>query len=422
MPAFAYKARTATGALDTGTLQAENLDAATALLRTAGKFVIELRPQGKGGKPGKAARPAVKTSAGAPARVGPANGKRKKIKRAEVITFAHQLAVMIDTGVPLANALDCIAEQTDNLNMADVISAVTDTVQSGNELSVALEEHPKVFPAIMVSLVKASEASGTLGTMLDRVSQYLGKEQATAKKIKSALTYPAVMLGLVIVITLGLMIFVLPRFETIYAGKGAALPSPTRLLLGISAQVTGYWYAYAGGALALTVGTAYFLRTPTGQQAFDQLKLSVPVIGPLYERLYLTRASRTLGTMIDAGVPILDMVAIVRDVTRNAQYDALWEDVDTKLRAGDPLSDGLKDSPLIPGSVSQMIVSGEKSGRLGAVMSKVADYTETEFDDRVKAATQLIEPAMIVTMGAIIGFVAIALLLPIFSVGSAVSG
>ncbi|MEM1211489.1 MAG: type II secretion system F family protein [Planctomycetota bacterium] len=422
MPAFAYKARTASGSLDSGVLQADNLDAATAMLRTAGKFVIELSPQGKNGKAGRPAKPAAKLSAGAPAKARSTTGKRKKIKRAEVITFAHQLAVMIDTGVPLGDALDCIGEQTDNLNMADVIAAVTQTVQSGNELSVALEEHPKVFPPIMASLVKASEASGTLGTMLDRVSQYLGKEQATAKKIKSALTYPAVMLGLVVVITLGLMIFVLPRFETIYAGKGAALPAPTRMLLATSGQITGFWYAYAGGAAALIVGLAVFLRTPTGRNTLDQAKLSTPVVGPLFERLYLTRACRTLGTMIDAGVPILDMVAIVRDVTNNVQYDALWDEVDQQLRAGDPLSAGLKDSPLIPGSVSQMIVSGEKSGRLGSVMSKVADYTEAEFDDRVKAATQLIEPAMIVTMGAIIGFVAIALLLPIFSVGSAVSG
>ncbi len=428
MSCFTYRARDAAGNLDTGVLDAATMEAASQRLRGQGKTIVSLSPAKAGQARNTAKAPTKGASAKAPSGSSTSLVNKQitfgkpKIKKATVIAFSHQLAVMIDTGVPISEALNCVAETTDEPAFKAVLEDVAAHVQSGGELSAAMQAHPKVFPIIMTSLITAAEASGTLGPMLERISDYLTKEQATAKKIKSALTYPAVMLGLVVFITLGLLIFVLPRFQKIYGDRGAALPVPTRMLLTASELLLTQWIPIVIAVVALLIGLKVGLKSAAGIKIMDWAKLNLPLFGSLFSKLYITRATRTLGTMTAAGVPILDMVEIVRAVTVNKYYDMLWDDVAARLRKGEQLSAAIYDSPLIPRSVSQMIVSGEKSGRISQVMGKVADFTESEFDDQVKATTQYIEPAMTVAMGAIIGFVAIALLLPIFSMGKVMSG
>lgn len=408
MPQFLYKARDAQGQLATGVIQADGLDQAGAILRGEGKFIVALdRAKMNTGDT------AHKTDHAAP---------RGKVKRTDVITFAHQMAVMVDTGVPISEALSCIAEQTQNEAFAAVLEDISAKVAAGGELSAALESYPKVFPPVMTSLVRASEVSGTMGPMLERISRYLQKEMQTSKKIKGALTYPAVMLSMVVMVTIFLMVWVLPRFAGVYQSKGAALPLPTRILMAISDTLIGHWWAWLGGAALLLSIVMLGVRTASGRRLMDTIKLHAPVLGPLFSKLYLTRGCRTMGTMIAAGVPILDMIDIVRRVTVNTHYEAMWDDVDSKLREGSQLSDAIFASPLIPRGVAQMIFAGEKAGRLGNVMERIAEYTEEDFDEAVKKTTQFIEPAMVCIMGLIIGFVAIALLLPIFSVGKVVSG
>jgi type IV pilus assembly protein PilC len=228
---------------------------------------------------------------------------------------------------------------------------------------------------------------------------------------------------MVLGVTAFLLVFVLPRFTSIYASRGATLPAPTQWLMTASDAVTGYPYHWLGGAAVALATLVFVARTRTGRSMIDRLKLNAPVLGPLFRKLYITRGCRTLGTMIAAGVPILDMIAIVKHVTPNVHYQAMWDTVDHRLRQGSQLSDTLLASPhLIPRAVAQMIYSGEKAGRLGQVMEKIAEYTEQDFDEQVKTATQFIEPALVCSMGLIIGFVAIALLLPIFSMSKVVSG
>lgn len=435
MAQYQYKARDGSGKLNTGTVVAPSPSQAGAILRGQGMFVVAIQEAlGRAAKTPSAPRVAKPTpTATERARAfitaddeedddwEPSTG-RQKIRKQDVITFAHQLAVMVDTGVSISEALSCCADQSESEGFKKVLIEVADEVRGGRELSAALSSHPKVFPTVMVSLVRASEMSGTMGKMLDRISKYMAKEAITAKKIKSALTYPAIMLSAVFIITTGLLVFVLPRFASIYADRGAGLPAPTRVLMGLSDSVQSMWWAYLMGIAALIgVGIAGF-TTEAGRRITDGLKLNLPIIGPLFRKLYITRSMRTLGTMVEAGVPILDMIPIVRSVTQNQQFDALWEDVDFRLRNGAQLSSPLFSSELIPRSVSQMVFAGEKGGRLGDVMYKVAEYTEEEFDEQVKAATSYIEPLMVVTMGAIIGFVAIALLLPIFQVSSVAAG
>lgn len=432
MPQFQYKARDGQGRLNTGTLAAPSASQAGAMLRGQGMFVVAISEA-----IGKAAKAA---SAPAKPRPQPAAPKarsrsvdldddewepvvgRQKIRKQDVITFAHQLAVMVETGVSISEALACCSEQSESEGFKRILEEVSDEVRGGQPLSGALEQHPKVFPSVMVSLVRASELSGTMGRMLDRISKYMAKEAATTRKIKGALTYPAIMISAVVLITTGLLVFVLPRFASIYADRGAALPGPTRLLMGLSSSVQDYWWAYLAGLAALIGVVVCGFTTDAGRRVVDTIKLNAPIVGAMFRKLYITRSMRTLGTMVEAGVPILDMIPIVRSVTNNHHFDELWDEVDHRLRNGSQLSASLFSSELIPRSVSQMVFAGEKAGRLGDVLYKVAEYTEEEFDEQVKQSTTYIEPVMVVTLGAIIGFVAIALLLPIFQVSQVASG
>jgi type IV pilus assembly protein PilC len=303
-----------------------------------------------------------------------------------------------------------------------VLEDVTQTVQSGGQFSTALRKFPKVFPPVMTSLLRASEMSGTMSGMLDRISQYMTKEQQTLKQAKGAMMYPMFMVVLAISVTIFLLTFVLPRFAAIYATRNAALPVPTQILMNISSVMVNYWYIWVGLTVTLTVGGWAALLTKQGRRCLDWFKLNMPLVGRLYQQLYITRSCRTMGTMINAGVSMLDMVAIIKHVTDNAYFHDLWEDVDDKLRQGSQLSDSLFTSPLIPRSIGQMVYSGERSGQLGKVMNRIADFTEVEFDQTVKTVTSMIEPIMVAVMGTIIGFVAISLLLPIFSIGKVVAG
>lgn len=408
MSRFMYKVRDGRGALATGIVHAATAEEAGLLLRGEGKFVITLDTVNDADVDKPAANQARPPG---------------RIRRHEVITFAHQIAVLIDTGVPISEALACIAEQSNNPAFKAVLQDVADQVAAGGEFSAALRKYPKVFPEVMTSLVRASEVSGAMGPMLERISVYLQKEHATVKKIRGALMYPAFMLMMVLGVTAFLLVFVLPRFTSIYASRGATLPAPTQWLMTASDAVTGYPYHWLGGAAVALATLVFVARTRTGRSMIDRLKLNAPVLGPLFRKLYITRGCRTLGTMIAAGVPILDMIAIVKHVTPNVHYQAMWDTVDHRLRQGSQLSDTLLASPhLIPRAVAQMIYSGEKAGRLGQVMEKIAEYTEQDFDEQVKTATQFIEPALVCSMGLIIGFVAIALLLPIFSMSKVVSG
>ena len=408
MPDYDYKVRGSNGELNTGTVFADSVEAAGAALRADGWFVVKIE---------RSITLMRKNSGRAEVVIRP-----RLIKRSQIIAFAHQLAVMVDTGVPISEALHCIAEQADTPDYEALVRDVASEVEAGGELSKALGKHPKVFPPVMISLVRASEVSGTMGEMLERISQYMGKEAATHKKIKGALTYPAVMLVMVVLITVGLLVWVLPRFESIFASKGAALPLPTRMLMFISDILMHHWYFWTAGGAAAAVGFVVSQKFATGVRLLDRVKLASPVFGSLFSKLYVTRATRTMGTMISAGVPVLDMISIVRDVTHNALYQDLWDDVDEGLRRGAQLSDALFESPLIPRAVAQMIYAGERSGRLAPTMEKIAHFTEEEFDEQIKTTTNLIEPTMVAVMGGIVGFIAIALLLPIFSVSTVVGG
>jgi type IV pilus assembly protein PilC len=407
MARYQYQARDGQGAMATGVVAADSTDAAIQLLRGQGKYIVRITEVGEEDAAGEGLS---------------LNQHARRVRRQDVIFFAHQMAIMIETGVPISDALDTIVEQAGNPHFKAVLSDVTQAVQGGLEFSNALKRYPTVFPNVMVSLIRAAELSGTLGPMLDRISDYMTKEMRIAKQVKGAMMYPLFMVLMTVGVSVFLMAFVLPKFATIYQSRGQALPAPTRLLMGASDLLVNYWHWWIAGAAVVIGGVWAFARTAAGKRFFDTLKLSVPVFKNLFTQLYVTRSCGTLGTMVNAGVPMLDAVAITRKVTTNVHYQAMWDQVDEGLHRGAQLSDPLLKSTLMPRSVVQMIRSGEKSGRLGEVLTRIAAFTQEEFDRAVKQATQFIEPVMIMVMGSMIGFVAISLLLPIFSVGKVAAG
>ncbi len=406
MPRFLYRARDGQGALATGVVAAVSLEAAGQSLRAEGKYIVHLRQVHE--EPQDPAVAALATDS-------------RHIRRQDVVFFTHQIATMVETGVPIGEALHCVQEQTANPHFRSVLGAIVDHVEAGGDLSTALKRFPRTFPPIMTSLVHASEVSGTMGTMLDRVSSYLEKEEGTRRQVRHALAYPLVMIVMAISVTVFLLTFVLPRFAKIYAARRAVLPGPTRVLLAISNSLVEQWFLWVAGAVLAAVVLWLFTGSGWGRRVIDYLKLHVPVLRGLFTQLYLSRACRAMGTMMNAGVPLIDTIQIVRQVTVNAYYDDLWNQVDAAIKQGLQLSDPLSHSQLLPRSVVQMIKSGEKSGRLAQVLNRVAEHTEQEFDQAVKTATQFLEPLMVMVMGSLVGFVAIALLLPIFNISRVVA-
>lgn len=406
MAVFTYRARDQRGDLVAGAINAPTMSEASRLLRVEGKFVLDLTPGVQNERHNELET--LRTAEAA-----------RRVRREDVIEFCQQLSVMLETGVPLISALKAYNQSSPSANMRRVTLEIEDEIENGSSLSASLMRWTRVFPPMVVSLVEASEASGTMGLMLSRISKYLGKELKTAKQIRGALTYPCVMISFAMVVTVFLMTFVLPRFAAIYATRESALPLPTKALMTISDLWVQHWIAIVILIAAAAFGVFMFWRTNRGRHTFDWLRLRLPIIGSMYSKLYITRAARTMGTLLAAGVDLIQTISMTRGVTANELYRHFWDGVINEVESGKQLSEAMGESDLIPGSVIQMIAAGERAGRLGAVMDRIGEATEADLDEAVAKATQYLEPAMITIMGAVIGFVAIALLLPIFTIANA---
>ena len=303
-----------------------------------------------------------------------------------------------------------------------MLEVLRDQIYAGEKFSVAMAKWPRVFPNMMVSLMKASEASGTMSMMLGRIGDYLAKERRTARQIKGAMSYPAFMMFTAVALTVVLMAFVLPKFAKIYEMRSASLPTPTKALLTMSDFITQQ-YIYYGPVLGVAFAAVFFyVRQPSGRKTCDWLRLNLPVLRTMYTQLYITRAARTMATLLDSGVNLLDIIAICRGVTNNHFYDRLWDAMEKGVRDGRQISDAVFACPYVPRNIASMINSGERSGRLAEVMERIASFSEEELDTAVRKVTAYIEPMMIMFMGVVVGGVAMALLLPIFSMGKVMGG
>ena len=405
MPRFEYSARDDAGKSTSGEIITNTRAEAAKLLRASGKFVVKLEEAKE------------KTTKEAPRRSG-----SRRVKQTQVIYFANQLAIMVDTGVPLSDALEASIMDEPQSGFRRVVEDVIERVQSGQEFSAALAKHPRAFPRFFANIIKASEASGLLGTMLQRAATYMTNQRETRKRIQGAMAYPLAMIGFCVLVAIFLLTYLLPKFIHIFESRGAALPAPTRILIGTSEFLVQNSYFLLPAVLGAGLGTWLFARTPQGRIVASWLRINLPIIGHMYRKAYTTVTMRTMGTLIDSGVSMLETVAITRSVVDNHYYEELLDKVDEQLRKGNLLSDCLRGSDLYPHSVIQMVLAGERGGQMGPVMSRVADFCEKDLNNAIKMATTLIEPALVVFMGIFIGGVVMALLLPIFSLSKVISG
>ncbi len=348
------------------------------------------------------------------------------VKSPELIMFTTELSVMLDSGVVLSDALDTIAEQIQNEKFKMIVMDVAEAVKSGENFSKALSAYHKVFNPMFISMVRASEASGRMAEMLSLLSGYLDFECETRKRIKGALTYPFIMALMAVAATGTLMFFVLPRFMRIYESREAALPKITQILVGFS-RLLGNYYAMGTlvtAAILLLMGLYYWSRTVSGRRAIDFVKIHTPVLGTMFIDMVVTRSMRIMSTMVNTGVQLLDSIQVIHGACNNYYFQQFWADVSEKIHDGYQLSESMQLSPsanLIAPGIIQMLRAGEKSGKLGQVCDKISIFYEKKLEASIRNVMTLIEPLMIAILGAIIGTVAIALLLPVFRISSVIA-
>ncbi len=349
-----------------------------------------------------------------------------KAKQSELILFTTQLSVMLDSGVVLSDALSSISDQIHPGTFKSIISNIACSIESGDSFSEALIKYPKVFNTMFISMVKASEASGEMPGMLEVLSNYLTTDSQTRKQVKGAMLYPAIMFLMSVVATGSLMFFVLPRFTAIYESKGSALPGLTQLLVNFSNFFGDIKVMTTVVTMAVIVSVAVYFwhRTLSGQKVFDWTKVHTPIFGTMFIDSILTRSMRIMATMVNTGVSILDTLNVIELSCENYYFRTLWSATDAKIRDGYQLSESILLAPysrLIAPGIIQMLRAGEKSGKLAQVCNKISIFYEKKLQNSIKTATSLIEPVMITIMGAIIGTIAIALLLPVFKISSVIA-
>ena len=408
MPSYQWEVRTAQGRVESGQIAADSASGAAMALRQQGHHVLKLIPVVDRRIDWKRVVEVLNTGSGP--------------TQKDVLDFTVQLAVMVRAGINLRMALDGIADQVKNPKFRRVIHQIRADIESGKSFSEAIAKYPKLFNPLYVNMVKASEMSGSFAKMLDRIASFIAQQLETRKMVVGASIYPGVIATMAIGVTVFLLTFVLPRFGVVFDGKEEILPGPTKLLLGLSDWMVNNWVLLVGALVVAIIGLMAGLRTGVGQLWLDRIKLIAPLFKRMFRASYVSRSLQTMGELLNAGVPVLDAVGVTGDIAGNRLYRDLWMRVQSSVREGRKLHEELDGSPLLPGSVVQMVAAGEESGRLGEVLEEVAEFYQRALRDAIKTMTSMIEPILIVIMGSIVGFIAMAIILPIFKMSSLVSG
>ena len=342
------------------------------------------------------------------------------VKTRDVVVFTRQFATMINAGLPLVQALDILAQQTENKTLSGVTRQVVYDVESGQTLADALRKHPKAFSDLYVNMVAAGEAGGILDTILQRLAQFLEKNDAIIRKVKGAMVYPAVIMSVAVIAIAVLLIFVIPTFQNMFASVNLDLPLPTRIVIGMSNVLKGYWWAIIGIAGISVFALTRYYKTAPGRLQIDALMLRFPVLGDLLRKSAVSRFTRTLGTLISSGVSILDGLEITARTAGNMVIHNAVMESRQSIAGGDTISAPLQRSKVFPPMVISMIAVGEQTGGLDEMLSKIADFYDEEVDAAVGTLLSLMEPIMIVVLGVVVGGMVVAMYLPIFDMVNAV--
>ncbi len=399
MGTFTYTARAFNGDLRTATIDAPSRDDVIAQLRKQRLSVVKIDQDASTKKAGRFGKP---------------------IKTRDVVIFTRQFSTMINSGLPLVQALTILAEQTDNKSLAEVTKKVVFDVESGNTVADALSKHPKAFTNLYVNMVAAGEAGGILDTILMRLATFLEKNDALVRKVKGAMIYPTVIMSVAAIAIIVLLLFVIPVFESMFASVGQALPLPTRIVIGASRFLKSYWWVVFGGA----AGAAFLLRryyaSSSGKLVIDRLMLKMPVLGDVLRKSAVSRFTRTLGTLISSGVSILEGLEITAKTAGNRVIQDAIMASRASIAGGDTIAQPLQKSKVFPPMVISMIAVGEQTGGLDEMLSKIADFYDEEVDAAVSNLLSLLEPIMIVFLGVVVGGMVVAMYLPIFDMINAV--
>lgn len=342
------------------------------------------------------------------------------ISTRDIVIFTRQFATMINSGLPLVQSLDILAQQTENQNLQKVIRSVLYDVESGNTLADSMRKHPKVFTNLYVNMVAAGEAGGILDTILLRLATFLEKNDALARKIKGAMIYPGVIMTVAVGAVFILLYFVIPTFQQMFASAGIPLPLPTRIVIGMSAALQAYWWALLGGIVVGGFLLRAFYKTDQGELFMDSLLLRFPILGDLQRKAAVARFTRTLGTLVSSGVSILEGLEITAKTAGNRVIHDAVMGSRASIAGGETIAAPLKESGVFPPMVVQMINVGEQTGGLDEMLSKIADFYDEEVDAAVDALLSAMEPVMIVFLGTIVGGMIVAMYLPIFDMINAV--
>lgn len=341
---------------------------------------------------------------------------RGSVKTQQLVIFSRQLATMVASGIPIIGSIEALMDQMEDRAFQAVLKRIRDEVEAGSSMSEALAKHPRVFSEFFLNMVRAGESSGRLDEILDRLANYLEKIEALRRKVQASLYYPAVVSVLAFSISAFLVIVIVPKFKEIFTTLGGNLPLPTRILLQTSDVLRQYLVLEAAALVALMAGFQIYIRTPRGRAWFDRLKLRLPIVGKLLRKVAIARFARTLATLVRAGVPILAAMDIVARTAGNKVIEEAVMAARTSVREGENIADPLAQSKAFPPMVTRMIAVGEKTGELEKMLTKVADFYESEVDAAVSGLTSLIEPLVIAFLGLVIGAIVIALFMPILTI------
>jgi type IV pilus assembly protein PilC len=405
VPIYVWKGRTVAGEIQTGELTFDNQEEALAALRKKRIIISSVREKKRDAK-------FVMPTMGA------------VVSTRDLAIFTRQFATMINAGLPLVQCLDILSKQTEKENFRQIIGQVMRDVEAGTTLAEAMakKENKKVFDELFVNMVEAGEAGGILDDILSRLATYIEKAEALKRKVKGAMVYPAVVLSVAVLATSFMLIFIIPTFARMFTGFGAELPLPTKIVMGLSSFLRAYWWALIGSLVGGAVALQRYYLTERGHYQIDALLLKIPVLGDVLRKGAVARFTRTLGTLISSGVPILTGLEITARTAGNRIIQEAIMAARSSIREGETISAPLRQSSVFPPMVVQMISVGEETGALDEMLNRIADFYDSEVDTAVESLTALIEPIMIVVMGSVVGGMVIAMYLPMFKLINVVAG